>query len=194
MRGALVVLLAVFPAAAVAADLPPPVLEAGSSAPDFTLPAYNPQSVGRPVVSLGAMVGSDAESKEVKAVLVSFMASWCKPCEKELPFLQQIAGELKDQGLRVLVISIDKEEEEQAKIRALIEKHKITVPVLKDRFNFVARRWLGEKSPLPSVFIVDPAGKIAVASAGYTEDATAFLRKEVDRVLAGGAAVARETP
>lgn len=180
-------LLTLVPGAARADDEPEasaPVLALGATAPEFTLPAYNPQAVGQAVVALSSMVGSDCEAKDVKAVLVSFMASWCKPCKKELPFLQELSAKFKDKGLRVLVVSIDKEDAGQNDVRAIIEKDKLTVPVLKDRFNFVARRWLGDKSPLPSVFLVDPDGKIALAHAGYQKDARQFLESEVEKALA----------
>jgi peroxiredoxin len=167
-----------------------PVLQVGSTAPEFTLPVYNPAAAGLPTASLGSLVGDEADSHDVKVVLVSFMASWCKPCKKELPFLQKLAGQYHDRGLRVLVVSIDKEEKGQEEVRALIDQLKITVPVLKDRFNFVARRWLGEKSPLPSVFLVDAHGKIAMASSGYAKDASTFLTGEVEKVLASAPAPA----
>ena len=65
------------------------------------------------------------------------------------------------------------------RIDALIAKNKVSYPVLKDRFNLVARRWLGNKSPLPSVFLVKPDGTILAAHRGYSEDIAKVLEHEV---------------
>ncbi len=192
--GAVLFLLSLLlPATALAAaEKIVPVLKIGDEAPEFTLKPYNPKDAGAAVISLGNMVGSDSEDPSVKVVLVSFMASWCGPCKKEMPFLQSLQDKYKAQGLRVLLVSIDKEEAGQAEVKKLIEQHKVTVPVLMDRFNFVAKRWLGDKSPLPSVFLVDKKGAIAMATSGYGEDATTFLEGKVKEAL-GPSAVASET-
>lgn len=176
-------------AAAPAAPKEPiiPVLKLGDEAPTFTLKPYNPQGKGIAMVSLGNLVGADAEDKEAKLVLVSFGASWCEPCKKEMPFLQTLQDKYGAQGLRVLLVSIDKEEAGQAAMKELVEKHKLSIPVLMDRFNMAAKRWLGDKAPLPSVFLVDKAGKIAMASYGYGEDASTFMEKSVAERLAPAA-------
>ena len=51
--------------------------------------------------------------------------------------------------------------------------------MLKDRFNLVARRWLGTKSPLPSVFLVKPDGTVGATHRGYSDDIAKVLESEV---------------
>jgi len=89
----------------------------------------------------------------------------------------------KDFGLRVMSISIDTEEDGQKQIDDLIAQNRITYPVLKDRFNLVARRWLGTQSPLPSVFLVRPDGTVAKVHRGYNEEASVLLASEVEMAL-----------
>jgi hypothetical protein len=55
--------------------------------------------------------------------------------------------------------------------------------VLSDRFNFLARRYLGDKAPLPSVFLVDRTGNVTRIERGYSKDATTFLLAEVQAGL-----------
>ncbi len=158
--------------------------EVGKPAPMFgRLPVYNPKEVGETAVGLDKFVGADASDKKTKVVLISFMASFCAPCKKELPYLQTLHEKHKDQGLRVLSIAIDRELEGQKKIEELVQSNKITFPVLKDRFNILARRWLGSQSPLPSVFLVKPDGTVKMAHRGYNEDASVVLSKEVEAAL-----------
>ena len=116
--------------------------EAGKPAPMFRLPVYNARAVGQTVVGLDRFVGAEPQDKEAKVVLLSFMASYCAPCKKEMPWLQKLSEKYKAQGLRVMMVSIDTEEEGQKKVSDLIDQNGVTFPVLKDRFNLVARRCL----------------------------------------------------
>ncbi len=152
-------------------------------APMFRLPVYNAKAVGATVVGLDRYVGAEPQEPGVRTVLLSFMASFCGPCKKEMPYLQQLHNRYKDLGLRVVMVSIDTEAEGQAKIDQLIADNKVTFPVLKDRFNLVARRWLGNQSPLPSVFFIRPDGTVSTINRGYSEEGSVLLAKEVEKAL-----------
>jgi peroxiredoxin len=152
-------------------------------APMFRLPVYNGKAVGATFLGLDRYTGDAPQDKDAKLVLISFMASFCAPCKKEMPYLQQLHERYKDFGLRVVMVSIDTEPEGQKIIDELIAKNNVTFPVLKDRFNLVARRWLGSKSPLPSVFFIRPDGTIAKTHRGYSEEVTSQLLAEVETGL-----------
>src|SRR5687767_12457226 len=62
----------------------------GAAAPMFRLPVYNAEAVGATAVGLDQFVGTDPSDKGAKVVLLSFMASFCKPCKKEMPYLQSL--------------------------------------------------------------------------------------------------------
>ena len=157
--------------------------DVGKQAPMFRLPVYNSKEVGLPLISLDRYVGPDPRENGVKAVLISFMASFCGPCKKEMPYLQSLHQKYKDQGLRIIMVAIDADEEGQQKVSELIAKNGVTFPVLKDRFNIVALRWLGKQSPLPSLFMVKPDGTVATVHRGYSDDASQVLADEVTAAL-----------
>lgn len=178
------VAVAMFAAAfAGAAAAQEDLAEVDKPAPIFRLPVYNVQAVGSSVVALDKFVGQDATEKDVKVVLLSFMASFCAPCKKEMPYLQMLHEKYKDFGLRVVSVSIDAEPEGQKIVEELIAENKVTYPVLKDRFNLVARRWLGMKSPLPSVFLVKPDGIVSFVHRGYNQEASEVFAAEIEKVL-----------
>ena len=155
----------------------------GLPAPPFTLRTMNQEACGLTVVSLDRYVGAEPEDAEARVVLLSFFASWCGPCKKEMPYLQQLHAMYREQGLRVVSVDIDGEEPAIAEARAMIARAKVTFPVLSDRFNFLARRYLGDQSPLPSVFIVNRDGTIVRIEKGYGKEASSFLLAEVQRAL-----------
>lgn len=180
MNRQLLMIAALFALPAAAEDL----AEVDKPAPTFRLPVYNAKEFGNPSVAIDNYVGAEAADKQTKALVVSFMASFCGPCKKEMPFLQQLHEKHKANGLRIMTVAIDSEPEGQKKIEELIAQNKVTYPVAKDRFNIVARRWLGTKSPLPSLFIVRPDGTISTVHRGYSQDGVELLNKEVEAALA----------
>jgi thiol-disulfide isomerase/thioredoxin len=179
MRTVLLLALLLLPAASAHAD----ELAAGAPAPTFSLRAVNPEVAGAGWVSLGKLVGPEAEDAGAKVVLLSFFASWCEPCKKELPLLVELDREYRALGLRVVSVDIDTEPEGIEAAGRLAADAGVRHPVCSDRFNILARRYLGEKAPLPSVFLVRRDGTVALVERGYAKDAPAFLRAAVRKEL-----------
>ena len=162
----------------------PPVLNVGDDAPMFSGVLHNSEQAGMQRIDLSSLVGGEADADQAaKAVLISFFATWCKPCKKEMPFLQTLSTEYKAKGLRVVSVAIDKDEANWPQIAELVKQNHVTYPIVKDRYNLIARQYLGDKTALPSVFIVDKDGKVALVKQGYEKDAAEFLRAEVEKVL-----------
>ncbi|HEY3449852.1 MAG TPA: TlpA disulfide reductase family protein [Myxococcales bacterium] len=176
--------LLTLPAGAVAAEAGDEELPGeGAEAPGFTLPTYNAEAAAQPRAGTMLLVGDDSEDTGAKVILVSFMASYCKPCKKELPWLQKMHEAYKGNGLRIIGVAIDSEAEGQKAVGELLKEEKVSFPVVKDQFNFVARRYLGNKVPLPSVFLVDKAGKIGFVSRGYSSEISKTLTEAIQKKL-----------
>ena len=163
-----------------------PVLRVGDRAPPFFLKTVNPETVGVRRVILDKYF----EDEATRAVVISFFATWCAPCKRELPVLQKLYEKYGPQGLKVVVVSIDKDPEEVARLAEFAKERGLTFPVVSDRFNLLARRYLGNATALPSLFIADASGTIAAAHQGYPADGDpeAFLEAEVRRVMGLGPA------
>jgi thiol-disulfide isomerase/thioredoxin len=155
----------------------------GLPAPSFSLRTMNPEASGASWIALDRLVGEEAEDASAKVVLISFFASWCEPCKKEMALLVHLDRAYRDRGLRVLGVNIDREEPGMAAAKRIIAQAKVAYPVLSDRFNLLARRYLGEKAPLPSVFLVRRDGTIAKIERGYAKDASQFLVADVQAAL-----------
>jgi thiol-disulfide isomerase/thioredoxin len=155
----------------------------GAAAPGFSGKVLNPEAAGVSWLSLQALAGTEPEDAGSKVVLVSFFASWCAPCKKELPLLVDLDKRYRSIGLRVVGVTIDKEEAGIAAAKRMVLDHRAAYPVISDRFNFLARRYLGDQAPLPSVFLIRRDGTIISVERGYTKDASGFLRAHVEEAL-----------
>ncbi len=89
-----------------------------------------------------------------KPVLLSFFASWCGPCRKELPSVVKLHEEFKDKGLQVLGVN----DEGKGTARHFAEKAGLTFAILDDS-NEKAHRLYGVRA-IPTAFLIDGDGKV----------------------------------
>ena len=71
----------------------------------------------------------DWASYRGKVVLVDFWATWCKPCIKGLPKVQEVAEQYASKGVQVFTINVDGPRN-RPKVRPFMRRHKIELPVL----------------------------------------------------------------
>jgi thiol-disulfide isomerase/thioredoxin len=159
-----------------------PARKPGEAAPPFMLKILNPQDSGPRVFDLRSYVGDDAEHP-AKVLLASFFATWCHPCRQELPALVKLAATYRDQGLQVLSIAIDKEQDGIAQIPQIVHDNSVVHPVVSDNLNIVARRYLGSDVKLPSLVMIGKDGTIIALHQGYGEELKASLEGEVRQAL-----------
>jgi len=158
-------------------------LTIGETAPSFALKTMNPELCGTSNVSYKTYFGSRA-TRKIKVMVISFASAHCKPCKKELPELHKMYLELKDKGLEVLAVSMDKEAEDIEVMNKLTAEHKFTFPVLTDRFTILARRY--HANELPYIILLDGEGIVRWTKVGYSgEDALDQLRKAMEPYLPG---------
>lgn len=160
-------LLAVFAAFALALSSPD-AKALGENAPDFTLRDLEGQSV-----SLSAYRG--------KVVLISFWATWCAPCQVEMPHLQKMYTDLKDQGFEVLSISAD-DARSASQVKPIVKRNGLTFTVLQDKETAVVSKYNPSKT-LPYSVLVDRDGHIQQVHQGYTPGDEVALRAEVEALL-----------
>ncbi len=159
-------------------------LPVGARAEQFTLKVVNVDKVDKRILSLGHLVGEGAKDPK-KLVVLSFFATYCEPCKRELPFLEELYKRYADQGLGILVVSIDKDKDVPGgaakAVGALAEENGLSYPILHDRFNIVAKRYGVEK--LPCLYLIDGQGLVALTNVGYTDDFSTTLSTEVQQRL-----------
>lgn len=106
-------------------------------------------------------------------VVISFFATWCKPCMKELPHLQNLYEKYSNEKIKFFMIDITeatrtvKGLEDSPEAGPFLAKKGVTMPILYDSRG-VAKKRYGAKT-LPRLYVVDKYRTIRLAKKGFDE-------------------------
>lgn len=157
---ALLAALLLLPSAAQAAA------QRGSAAPAIEVP-----KLGGGILRLADLRG--------KVVLVDFWASWCEPCQRELPALAQLQREFGPRGVQVITINIDQQEKNAA---TQAQRLGVTLPVGLDPKGDLAATY--DLPKMPTSYVLDREGVVRFIHEGFdgAKD-IARLRAELNSLL-----------
>jgi thiol-disulfide isomerase/thioredoxin len=111
-----------------------------------------------------------------KVVLLTFWATWCGPCQTEMPHFVKWQTRYGPQGLQIIGISMD---DDPAPVSALTRKHHVNYPIVMgdERLGTSYGGILG----LPVTFLIDRQGNIAARFKGETR--LRAIEREMQRLL-----------
>ena len=134
--------------------------------------------------TLGSLEGGNVSLSDYlgeKVILVNFWATWCAPCLKEMPKLNELQEELGPRGLQVISISVD-EAKDEAKVKALVRRLKYTPVVLLDTETRVVSTYNPRKD-MPWTMIIGTDGMIHHKKKGFTDGDEVKLKEWVEALL-----------
>jgi thiol-disulfide isomerase/thioredoxin len=123
----------------------------GQMAPDTEFAALH----GSRTVSLSSLRG--------KVVLLDFWASWCAPCQEELPLLDDLATRLKDKDIEVVGLSIDENKADAMEFLKRKSSWKLTLG--HDPEQKTAEQFKPPK--MPTSYVIDRKGVVRHMNAGF---------------------------
>jgi peroxiredoxin len=147
-----------------AGEIPAP--REGFLAPDFTLETTK----GEPV-TLSDLRG--------QAVLINLWATWCPPCRAEMPAINKLFNEYKNQGFLVLAINMTYQDNSSA-VEPFVQENGLTFPILIEDTGKVADKY--ELRSLPTSFFIDRSGVIQEVVIGGPMS-EALLRTRIESIL-----------
>ena len=123
-------------------------------------------------------------------VVASFFATWCQPCMKELPHLQNLYEKYQGQDVKFFLIDITEATrsvegfEQSPQAGPFLAEKGITIPTLIDVYGMTKKNY--GATTLPRLFVIDKLRKIRLHQAGFHEgeDFEGKLSTLVDELLA----------
>ncbi|MGJ8693665.1 MAG: TlpA family protein disulfide reductase [Thalassotalea sp.] len=136
-----------------------------TTAPDFTLKS---------------MAGENLNLTEQRGniIVLNFWASWCGPCRKEMPILQEFHDKYTYLGVQVWGINV--EQENQAG-RDFINNIKVDFPILFDAKNTLSA--LYQVDAMPTTVIVDRNGQVRYVFRGYKDGYEKKYAKAIKKLI-----------
>ena len=143
-----------------------PAPEISSPAPEFSIELLSGE-----IVSLSDYKG--------KAVLLNFWATWCGPCVKEMPDIQELTTLYSEDELVVLAVNVG---ETPPEVQGFIEENGYTFAVGLDTDNTVSSLYPADG--IPYTVMIDPEGIIVDEQVGSTNNMLPRFQEMVDKALA----------
>ncbi len=155
--------------------------------------AANPQlSTAKmaPAFTVTALDGNRFNLDEMggRVVLIDFWATWCGPCNEELPHIKKIAKEFAGQPLVIISVSWDNDE---TKWKNFVNKNEMTWVQYRDADHELSKRF--DINAIPHYFTIDSDGVLTSEMLGSGSNVEGKLKKLVARAIASQAKTAPTT-
>ena len=113
-----------------------------------------------------------------KVVYLDFWATWCPPCRKSMPALNQLRNELVSSGFEVVAINLD---EKQDDAEQYLKKYPVDYPIIFDSTASCAKVY--DPKGMPTSYLIDRQGVIRDVHVGYRQGDIKEIRSKVQALL-----------
>jgi len=150
--------------------LHPHQLRIGDKAPLFSLPDLENNYVFLRDFN-GEKLRKPWKNKTKYVVVISFFATWCAPCKKEIPYLEKLQTEFKEKNIRFFLVDVGEEKE---KLDKYLKQNNTSLSILHDRYKQTSTKF-GANS-LPRLIVIDKEGTIQLIKKGF-KDGDSFMKE-----------------
>jgi cytochrome c biogenesis protein CcmG/thiol:disulfide interchange protein DsbE len=127
----------------------------GAMAPDFRAVTLDPQPVAKTIADYRGQV-----------VLLNIWATWCGPCEWEMPGIEALHREFAPRGLKVVAVAVDDPGFEQ-RVRDFVERKKLTFEILSEGSGKIEQDY--EARGIPATYLIGADGRIRKRVGGASD-------------------------
>jgi thiol-disulfide isomerase/thioredoxin len=120
----------------------------------------------------------DLSQYKGKVLYVDFWASWCGPCAKSFPFLNEMHQQFKDKGLQIVGINLD---EDMGDAKEFLTKYPPDFTVTADVSKQCAKDF--DVKAMPSSYIIDRKGGVQNIHLGFRAGEAENIRLQVEKLL-----------
>lgn len=117
---------------------------------------------------------------DAKVIYVDFWASWCGPCRRSFPWLNQMQAKYADQGFTVIGVNVDPD---KADAQLFLDKYPANFPLVYDPNGELASRYALQG--MPSSILMNADGEELSRHIGFYDKHKGDYEQEIVRLLEG---------
>ena len=137
----------------------------GDSAPAFVLPTASGESVA-------------LEKLKGRVVYVDFWASWCGPCRRSFPWMNEMQQKYGPRGFTVVGVNVDKRRPDAERFLA---QTPAAFTIVYDAAGATPETYAVKA--MPSSYLIDAAGKVVATESGFRDEQMAALEERIRTLL-----------
>ncbi|MCB9207760.1 MAG: TlpA family protein disulfide reductase [Ignavibacteriales bacterium] len=121
-----------------------------------------------------------SEVNSQSPTLLSFWATWCKPCRAEMKHLENYYNKYKSKGFTVIGVNQDSPKS-MAKVKSFVATHNLTFPIVLDPNQEIFQKFNSQSIPLS--VLINTNGEIVYTHIGYLPGDEIELEQEIMKLL-----------
>jgi len=121
-----------------------------------------------------------SDLKGTELTVIDFWATWCQPCVRSIPFLNEMAKEFNSRGVTFIGVSIDGTRN-QSKIKPFVQSMGVEYPIIRDLDSELMSD-LGVTA-VPTLLIYDAEGELIFFHEGFRPGDEEIIRDHIEKLL-----------
>ncbi|HZL36863.1 MAG TPA: TlpA disulfide reductase family protein [Tepidisphaeraceae bacterium] len=113
-----------------------------------------------------------------QVIVLDFWASWCGPCKRSFPAMQELYDQFAKQGVVIIAVSVDVR---RADMQRFLKSMHVSFATIRDADQKMVAA--ADVSAMPTSFVIDRAGRIRFVHAGFSGDQTVKQYREQIKLL-----------
>ena len=113
-----------------------------------------------------------------KVVYLDFWASWCDPCRKSFPWMNEMHSRYDSKKFTIVAINLDSDKADALKF---LEKVPASFDIAYDPEGTIATKY--NLKAMPTSYLIDKKGKLVFTHKGYREGDTAEIEEKIRKLL-----------
>jgi len=136
---------------------------------------------GAPAFSLATSRGDTVTLDKLRGqvVYVDFWASWCGPCKRSFPWMNELTQRYGDKGFTIVAVNVDKKREDAERFLAQLPAQ---FTVVYDAAGTTPAAYAAKA--MPSSYLIDRSGKIVMVEQGFRDEQKAAVETRIRDLLA----------
>ncbi len=132
-----------------------------------------------PAFKLPALLGEvELANFRGKVVYLDFWASWCLPCRKSFPWMNEMMAAYNDQGLEIVAVNLDKD---KTKADDFLKKVKTNFTIAFDQQGDSAKAY--KLRGMPGSYLIGRDGKLYASHIGFREKDKPIMEQAIQQLL-----------